>query len=164
MLKEYIESIRGKRASVIGIGVSNTPLIRLLAEGGIQVTAHDKKLREQMPALAEELEAMGVRLVLGPDYLQGVDGDVVFRTPGLRPDVPALRVVFEGGREGQPIMAGLVKRCGVDVNILSADIKPINGQPYGQMLIESPDDPLIKDQVIKYLREQGLTVKEVLEA
>ena len=42
MLKEYIESIRGKRASVIGIGVSNTPLIRLLAEGGIQVTAHDK--------------------------------------------------------------------------------------------------------------------------
>jgi len=97
MLKEYIESIRGKRASVIGIGVSNTPLIRLLAEGGIQVTAHDKKLREQMPALAEELEAMGVRLVLGPDYLQGVDGDVVFRTPGLRPDVPALREASERG-------------------------------------------------------------------
>ena len=76
-------------------------------------------------------------------------------------DVPALRVVFEGGREGQPIMAGLVKRCGVDVNILSADIKPINGQPYGQMLIESPDDPAVKDQVIRYLTEQGLTVEEV---
>ena len=76
-------------------------------------------------------------------------------------DVPALRVVFEGGREGMPIIAGLVKHCGVDVNILSADIKPINGVPYGQMLIESPDDPEVRGKVIKYLTEQGLTVREV---
>ena len=76
-------------------------------------------------------------------------------------DVPALRVVFDGGKEGMPIIAGLVKSCGVDVNILSADIKPINGKPYGQMLIESPDDPLVRLQVIQYLTDQGLTVKEV---
>jgi ABC-type methionine transport system ATPase subunit len=73
----------------------------------------------------------------------------------------ALRVVFDGGKEGMPIIAGLVKSCGVDVNILSADIKPINGKPYGQMLIESPDDPLVRLQVIQYLADQGLTVKEV---
>jgi D-methionine transport system ATP-binding protein len=79
-------------------------------------------------------------------------------------DVPAIRIVFEGGKEGMSIIAGLVKTCGVDVNILSADIKPINGKPYGQMLIESPDDPLVKNQVIIYLKEQGLTVKEVAEA
>ena len=48
MLKEYIESIKGKRVSVLGVGVSNTPLIKLLAEGGVRVTAHDKKTREQM--------------------------------------------------------------------------------------------------------------------
>ena len=79
-------------------------------------------------------------------------------------DVPALRIVFEGGKEGMPIIAGLVKSCGVDVNILSADIKPINSQPYGQMIIESPDDPAVKEQVIRYLTEQGLTVKEVTPA
>ena len=62
-----------------------------------------------------------------------------------------------------PIIAGLVKNCGVDVNILSADIKPINVKPYGQMLIESPDDPVVKNQVVTYLKEQGLTVKEVAE-
>ena len=78
-------------------------------------------------------------------------------------DVPALRIVFEGGKEGMPIIAGLVKTCGVDVNILSADIKPINGQPYGQMLIESPSDPVTRQQVIQYLTDQGLTVKEVRE-
>ena len=76
-------------------------------------------------------------------------------------DVPALRIVFDGGKEGMPIIAGLVKNCGVDVNILSADIKPINGKPYGQMLIESPDDPIVRMQVVEYLTNQGLTVKEV---
>jgi len=91
-------------------------------------------------------------------------GIVPSQQDDLVSDVPALRIVFEGGREGMPIIAGLIKTCGVDVNILSADIKPINGQPYGQMLIESPDDPVMKKQVIQYLTEQGLTVKEVLEA
>ena len=90
-------------------------------------------------------------------------GIVPSQQDDLVSDVPALRIVFEGGREGMPIIAGLVKTCGVDVNILSADIKPINGQPYGQMLIESPDDPVTKKQVIQYLTEQGLTVKEVLD-
>ena len=52
----------------------------------------------------------------------------------------------------------------MEINILSADIKPINGKPYGQMLIESPEDPVVKNQVMTYLKEQGLTVKEVLDA
>ena len=77
-------------------------------------------------------------------------------------DVPALRIVFDGGKEGMPIIAGLVKNCGVDVNILSADIKPINGKPYGQMLIERPDDDAICKQVVDYLTAQGVTVKEVV--
>ena len=79
-------------------------------------------------------------------------------------DVAALRIVFDGGKEGLPIIAGLVKNCGVDVNILSADIKPINGKPYGQMLIERPEDEAVCKQVIEYLTGQGLTVKEVAQS
>ncbi|MBQ2325924.1 MAG: UDP-N-acetylmuramoyl-L-alanine--D-glutamate ligase, partial [Clostridia bacterium] len=67
MLKEYIESIKDKTVSVVGIGVSNTPLIRMLAKGGVKVIAHDKKTREQLGELAQELEALGVSFVLGPD-------------------------------------------------------------------------------------------------
>ena len=78
-------------------------------------------------------------------------------------DVPALRIVFDGGKEGMPIIAGLVKSCGVDVNILSADIKPINGKPYGQMLIEKPEDESVCKQVVEYLTQQGVTVKEVTQ-
>ena len=44
--EEYLDSLRNKSVAVIGIGVSNRPLIRLLLERGIRVTACDKKSRE----------------------------------------------------------------------------------------------------------------------
>ena len=111
MLKEYIESIKDKSVSVIGIGVSNTPLIRLLAENGVKVTAFDKKSREQLGALASDLENLGVKLTLGPDYLSEVTGDIIFRTPGLRPDVPALLRARERGAEITSEMEVFLSLC-----------------------------------------------------
>ena len=84
--EEYLSSLRGKSVAVIGIGVSNQPLIRLLLDRGIQVTACDKKNREDLGALGGELEQHGCRLQLGEDYLKDLTEDVIFRTPGLRPD------------------------------------------------------------------------------
>ena len=89
-LQEYIASLRGRTVAVIGIGVSNTPLLRLLLREGIAVTACDRSDRAKLGALAEELEAAGAVLRLGDGYLQGLDQDVIFRTPGLRPDAPEL--------------------------------------------------------------------------
>ena len=88
-LSEYLEGLRGKKADVIGIGVSNRPLIKLLREAGVSVTARDKAAREKLDC-ADELEASGVKLVLGEGYLKDIEGDVVFRSPGIRPDVPEL--------------------------------------------------------------------------
>ena len=84
-LEEYLGTLAGKTVAVIGVGVSNTPLIRLLRGAGIAVTACDKKDREALGSLAEELEAMGCALRLGPDYLEDLQADVIFRTPGLHP-------------------------------------------------------------------------------
>ncbi len=84
-LRAYLDSLRGKRVAVIGIGVSNTPLLELLLEAGIDVTACDKRGRETFGTLADALEAKGCRLVLGEDYLEHLDQDVIFRTPGLHP-------------------------------------------------------------------------------
>ena len=89
-IQEYLAGLRGKTVAVIGIGVSNTPLIKMLLRSGIRVTACDKKRREEFGGLAEELESLGAELRLGPDYLRGLDQDVIFRTPGLRPDVSEL--------------------------------------------------------------------------
>ena len=98
-LREYLDSIRGKTVAVVGVGVSNTPLLRLLLREGIAVTACDKRTREQLGALADELEQGGTHLQLGPDYLEGLDQNIIFRTPGLRPDVPQLAKAVAGGSE-----------------------------------------------------------------
>ena len=84
-LDEYVESLKGKRIAAIGIGVSNLPLIELLLRSGCDVTACDMRTREQMEGEAERLEALGAKLKLGPDYLEELDHDVLFRTPGLMP-------------------------------------------------------------------------------
>ena len=89
-IQSYLNGLKGKRVAVIGIGVSNTPLIRMLLRSGVQVTACDKNPREEFGGVAEELESLGAELRLGEGYLDQLDQDVIFRTPGMRPDVPAV--------------------------------------------------------------------------
>ena len=96
-LRDYIESLRHKTVAIIGIGVSNTPLLELLLAEGIRVTACDKRSREQMGEQAERLEQLGCELHLGADYLKDLDADVIFRTPGLRPDVPEIAACVDRG-------------------------------------------------------------------
>jgi len=95
--EEYLTSLKDKTVAVIGIGVSNEPLIRLLLSRGIAVTACDKKERTALGALGDELEAAGCRLQLGKNYLSGLNQDVIFRTPGMRPDLPELLAAVEQG-------------------------------------------------------------------
>ena len=96
-LSEYVESLKKKRIAVIGIGVSNLPLIELLSGHGCDVTACDMRTREQMGEEAERLEKLGAKLKLGPDYLEGLDQDILFRTPGLMPFEEHLEAAKERG-------------------------------------------------------------------
>ncbi len=98
-LQEYIASIREKTVAIVGIGVSNTPLIELLAKSGVRVTACDRKSREELGRQAGQLEALGVTLKLGENYLKDLTQDVIFRTPGLRQDVPELLAAAAQGSE-----------------------------------------------------------------
>ena len=84
-LFEYIDSIKEKRIAVVGIGVSNRPWIELLLKSGCRVTACDKRTMEQMGEDAQKLAALGAELKLGEDYLDHLDQDIIFRTPGLMP-------------------------------------------------------------------------------
>ena len=93
--EEYLSSLKGKTVGVIGVGVSNRPLIEKLLERGIDVTARDKK--EDLGELGQALTAQGCKLRLGSGYLADLHEDVIFRTPGLRPDVPELAAAVAGG-------------------------------------------------------------------
>ncbi len=110
-LQDYLHSIQGKSVAVIGIGVSNTPLIELLLSAGIAVTACDKKERGEFDGLADALEAKGAKLKLGNDYLKDLTEDIIFRTPGMRPDVPEFLAAKERGSEITSEMEVFFKVC-----------------------------------------------------
>ena len=96
-LDAYVKSISDKRIAVIGAGVSNKPLIRLLLAGGCAVTVCDKRTRSEMGEDELALEAQGAALKLGEDYLEDLDQDIIFRTPGLMPFDPHLVAAEEKG-------------------------------------------------------------------
>jgi len=84
-LNEYVNKLKDKKIAVVGIGISNLPLIRLLAGEGCDITACDKRTEGELGGLYAELGAMGVKFKLGPDYITDLDFDMIFRTPGLHP-------------------------------------------------------------------------------
>ena len=94
---EYFASLRGKRIVVLGLGVSNRPLVKLLLDFGCTVTGCDKTPREKLDAQVLELEKLGCTLQVGEGYLDGLQADVVFRTPGMHPNNPALAALRQSG-------------------------------------------------------------------
>ena len=95
----YFTSLKGKKIAVLGLGVSNQPLVRLLLSFGCAVTGCDRTPREKLDASVLELETLGCRLSLGDTYLDAVEADVVFRTPGMHPGNTALEALRQRGAE-----------------------------------------------------------------
>ena len=90
---QYFHSLKDKKIAVLGLGVSNRPLVRLLLDFGCQVTGCDKTPREKLDGEVLELEKAGCTLHVGDNYLDGVEADVVFRTPGMHPANPAIQAL-----------------------------------------------------------------------
>ena len=95
----YFESLKGKRIAVFGLGVSNRPLVRLLLEFGCDVLGCDRTPREKLEAEVLELERLGCKLSVGEHYLDNLEADLVFRTPGMHPGNPALEALRAKGAE-----------------------------------------------------------------
>ncbi len=86
--QEYFAGLKGKTIGVFGMGISNIPLISMLLDCGAKVVAGDKKTKAQLGAVADDLEKRGVELVLGDAFPDNMHGEIIFRTPGIRPDIP----------------------------------------------------------------------------
>ena len=95
----YFESLKGKKIVVLGLGVSNRPLVRLLLEFSCDVTGCDRTPREKLDEEVLELERMGCKLSVGDTYLDNLSADLVFRTPGMHPGNPAIVALAEKGAE-----------------------------------------------------------------
>jgi len=97
--EEFFTSLKNKKIAVLGLGVSNRPLVRLLLEFGCDVTGCDRTDREKLDEEVLELERQGCKLRLGEGYLDDLNADVVFRTPGMHPGNPALVALRDRGAE-----------------------------------------------------------------
>ncbi|MBR4282262.1 MAG: UDP-N-acetylmuramoyl-L-alanine--D-glutamate ligase, partial [Clostridia bacterium] len=96
-ITEYYNSIKGKKITFIGIGVTNRPLIKKFAKLGAIVTACDKCSMEDLGDEGKILTDLGVTLNLGENYLENLEGDIIFRTPGLNYNHPKLKEAREKG-------------------------------------------------------------------
>lgn len=88
--KQFFEQIKGKKIAMCGIGISNTPLILNFLNKGAKVYACDKRSRELLGSVADEIEKAGAELRLGEGYLDNLEVDIIFRTPGMNWNLPEL--------------------------------------------------------------------------
>ena len=81
---DFLTSLKGKRIGLIGIGRSNLPLISLFSSYGAHVTACDKRSYDELGEYAKLAQESGAELLLGDNYLDNLDADIVLRTPGMK--------------------------------------------------------------------------------
>lgn len=120
-LAEFKEFIKDKRVAVLGIGISNTPLIQYLSKLGVDITAFDMAEKSEIGATLEALKGLDIKFSLGKDYLKNLHGfDVIFKTPKVRFDIPEL--VAESSRG-----AVITSEMEVFVDLCPAEIFAVTG-------------------------------------
>ncbi len=94
MIKKYIG---GRRCAILGLGVSNLPLARLLVSEGVPLSVYDRCSARELGL--EELEEAGARFYKSDNEFHGIDGELVFRSPGIRPDKEGILQARAAGAE-----------------------------------------------------------------
>ena len=83
---------------------------------------------------------------------------------GDRQELPpnTLRLAFAGDDSGAPVISDMTLQCNALVSILSANTETIGGAPYGQMLIELPEDAAAQSRILAYLDARGIAYESGL--
>ena len=100
----FFGSLKGKSVTFCGIGRSHMPLMALFKSKGAVVSARDRRSLAELGENGEKLQALGISLHLGEAYLQGMDEDIIFRTPGMKYHLPELE---EARKRGQAVTSEL---------------------------------------------------------
>ena len=95
--EQFYNSVRGKTVTFCGIGRSHMPLMEKFQQAGALVSARDKRSLAELGENGKALQALGVTLILGEDYLQNLNEDIIFRTPGMRYHLPELEAARARG-------------------------------------------------------------------
>lgn len=73
-----------------------------------------------------------------------------------------LRVVYNGSHALEPIIAKMILELNLPVNIIHANLRSIEGDTYGDMVIQLPD--LVEsERAMRYLLDRGISVEGVTQ-
>lgn len=96
--EKFFNEMKDKKCAVIGVGVSNTDLIKLFLRKGIGVTVCDRKDKDALGNTYDELKSLGAQFILGDSYLDTLtDFDFVVRAPGMYFNNPKLKSARDKG-------------------------------------------------------------------
>ncbi len=98
--QQLLLDILSQPIAVLGLGISNLPLMTFLLEhGATDITARDMKPFDKLPPAVQALAERGVKFICGEHYMDNLCEQTVFRSPGVYPYVPELMAVrARGGR------------------------------------------------------------------
>lgn len=98
-LEEFNNSLKNKRVAVIGLGVSNKPLIEYLYNLQAEITVFDNKEEEKIDAeILKQLEKYQINKSFGKNYLSKLKGfDIIFKSPSCRADLPEIEEEVKNG-------------------------------------------------------------------
>ena len=91
-LNEFEKNIKNKKIAIIGLGVSNIPLIKYFHNLDCNITLFDKNNLDNLSKDAKDaIDKYKPNLSLGDNYLDNLSGfDYIFRSPSFLPTNPYL--------------------------------------------------------------------------
>ncbi|MBO5409574.1 MAG: UDP-N-acetylmuramoyl-L-alanine--D-glutamate ligase [Clostridia bacterium] len=104
---DFKNKLMGKRVGILGLGVSNLPLLKLLLANGIT----DITIRDKNPDPALKEEAPDAHWITGEDYLKDITEDYIFRSPGIMPTLPELQQAVANGVQMTSEMEAFFDLC-----------------------------------------------------
>lgn len=98
-LKEFNNYIKNKKVAIIGVGVSNLPLIDYFYKKKANITIFDNKEKDQMSKeILEKISKYMLKTSLGENYLSELKGfDLILRSPSCLPTVKELELEEKNG-------------------------------------------------------------------
>ncbi|MFR8104713.1 MAG: UDP-N-acetylmuramoyl-L-alanine--D-glutamate ligase [Clostridia bacterium] len=125
-LEEFNRYLRNRKVAVIGLGVSNLPLLDYLKKQEAIVTVFDKRTADILPKeVLNKVSNNGMNSSLGENYLDNLVGfDIIFRSPSCRPDIPQIEAEIERGTILTSEIEMLMNTCpGTVIGVTGSDGK-----------------------------------------
>ena len=112
-LEEFNNYIRYRKVAVIGLGVSNVPLLDYLYEKKAKVTVFDERLINEIPKdIMDKITEYSFEFSFGKDYLSKLKGfDLIFRSPSCLPTVYELQEEANRGAIVTTEIEMLIEMC-----------------------------------------------------